>query len=86
MAKTKMTQTEKLLNALTAGETFTAKQAARKFRMPVENVGKRVFDLRNEGYCIYANKVAGTKQVSYRLGTPSRAIVAAGFRAMRDAA
>tara|TARA_S200002703_G_scaffold101664_1_gene88080 strand:- start:8 stop:268 length:261 start_codon:yes stop_codon:yes gene_type:complete len=86
MAKTKTTQATKILNALQAGETFTAKQAAKKFKMPVENVAKRVFDLRNEGYCVYANKTAGTNAVTYRLGKPSKAIIAAGFQAMRGAA
>ena len=85
MAKTAKPQVEKLLSALQAGESFTAKQAARKFRIPVANVSKRVYDLRSEGYCIYANKAKGSTQVTYRLGTPSKAIVAAGFRAMREA-
>lgn len=81
----KTPQSTKLLNALTKGQTFTAKEAAKRFNMPVANVSKRIYDLRSEGYCVYANKVTGSNEVSYRLGTPSKQIVAAGFAALRDA-
>jgi DNA-binding Lrp family transcriptional regulator len=77
----KTAQTTKLLNALQKGETFTAKEAAKRFNMPVANVSKRVYDLRSEGYCVYSNRVSGSTEVSYRIGTPSKAIVAAAFQA-----
>jgi len=84
MARKAKPQATKILSALQSGETFTAKQASKRFRMPVENVSKRVYDLRNAGYCVYANKSAGTREVTYRLGTPSKAVIAAGMQALRE--
>ena len=80
----KTPQSTKLLNALQKGESLTAKQAAKRFNMPVENVSKRIYDLRLEGYCVYSNRVSGSTEVSYRIGTPSKAIVAAAFQAGVD--
>jgi DNA-binding Lrp family transcriptional regulator len=80
----KTPQQTKLLNALQKGETLTAKQAAKRFNMPVENVSKRIYDLRLEGYCVYSNRVSGSTEVSYRIGKPSKAIVAAAFQAGVD--
>ena len=51
----------------------------------IGNVRATVSDLRFEGYAIYANRKTDTKgrtKTFYRLGRPSRAIVAAGYRAM----
>ncbi len=51
----------------------------------IGNVRATVSDLRFDGYAIYANKNTDTKgrtKTFYRLGRPSRAIVAAGYRAM----
>ena len=45
----------------------------------------RVYDLRDQGYCIYGNTKKGSNVVSYRLGTPSREIIKAGFKALRTA-
>ena len=73
----------KLLNALQRGETFTAKSAAKRFGVTSTEVSRRVYDLRSEGYCVYANRVAGSTEVMYRIGTPSKALIAAGFSAMR---
>jgi len=57
--------------------TLTTKQAQSKFG--IKNVGARIDELRSEGYSIYLNrKTVNGKRVSfYRLGTPSRAMVAA---------
>ena len=78
------TQTEKLLDALNSGQTFTAATAAKRFKMPVTSVNKRIHDLKNEGYMIYSNRVKGSNVVEYRLGTPSRAVVRAGIVALRE--
>lgn len=80
----KTPQATKILNLLQKGETFTAKEASKRFGIPTANVSKRIYDLRSEGYCVYANRVSGSTEVSYRLGTPSKAIVAAGFEALRS--
>lgn len=80
----KTPQATKILNLLQKGESFTAKEASKRFGIPTTNVSKRIYDLRSEGYCVYANRVSGSTEVSYRLGTPSKAIIAAGFEALRS--
>ena len=53
--------------------------------LDIGNVRATVSDLRFDGYAIYANRKTDTKgrtKTFYRLGRPSRAIVAAGYRAM----
>jgi Helix-turn-helix domain len=71
---------ERMLNALKQTEgynTFTTKQAQRRFG--IKNVSARINELRKEGHCIYTNtKILedGSKVSVYRLGKPSREIVA----------
>ena len=80
-----VTKQSRLLEALERGEELTAKQIAQRFGMP--NPTASVSALRFQGYPIYANKRTnklGATYTKYRLGTPSRAVVAAGFRAMRE--
>jgi predicted ArsR family transcriptional regulator len=51
----------------------------------VGNARSTVSALRMKGYAIYANQHKDTKgrvKTFYRLGTPSRAVVAAGYRAL----
>jgi hypothetical protein len=77
------TKSGKLLEALQSGEKLTAKQIGARFG--IANPTATVSDLRFNGYAIYANKHVDTKgrqTTQYRLGTPSRRIVAAGYRAM----
>tara|TARA_Y100000004_G_scaffold19919_1_gene20442 strand:+ start:5677 stop:5931 length:255 start_codon:yes stop_codon:yes gene_type:complete len=81
-AKTK-SQLNKLLNFFQKGGTLTAAQAEKKFG--VNRMSARVYDLRDQGYCIYGNTKKGSNVVSYRLGTPSREIIRAGFKALRTA-
>lgn len=80
-----VTKQSRLLEALERGEELTAKQIAHRFSMP--NPTASVSALRFKGYSIYANKRTnklGDTHTKYRLGTPSRAVVAAGFRAMSE--
>lgn len=67
-----MTNADRVLNALTDGKNKTVAQLERATR--VANVTATVADLRKQGYCIYTNKVRGEN--AYRLGTPSKAMVA----------
>ena len=61
-------------------EALTAKQIAARFG--IGNPTATVSDLRlRGGYAIYANPTK-TGVTRYRLGTPARAVVAAGYRAM----
>jgi hypothetical protein len=79
-----MNATQKILTALKSetSNTFTTKQARSRFG--IKNVAARIFDLRQEGHCIYTNtkKLSdGTKTTEYRLGKPSRAMVKAALAA-----
>jgi len=79
-----VTKQEQLLEALQAGEQLTTKQIADRFG--IANPTATVSNLRlNEGFAIYANKRTDTNGktfTKYRLGRPSRAVVAAGYRAI----
>ena len=73
----------RVLEALRKGEELTAKQIAARFG--VKNPTATVSDLRFAGFAIYANQHKDTKgrmTTKYRLGSPSRAVVAAGYRAL----
>lgn len=79
----KVTKQSRLLEALRGGEQLTAAQISQRFG--IKNPTATVSELRFQGFAIYANQHKDTKgQVTtkYRLGTPSREIVAAGYRAL----
>ena len=75
MSNTKLSKTQKIKNLFNKGATVTWKQLRTVYdlRSPAAMVGK----LRNEGMMIYENRSA--TGVSYRVGTPSKAIIAAGI-------
>ena len=79
-----LTKKEALLEGLRAHDRgLTAAQITAWFG--VRNVRATVSDLRMEGFAIYANQVADTKgriKTFYRLGTPARSVVAAGYAAI----
>jgi predicted ArsR family transcriptional regulator len=78
-----VTKQARVLEALKSGEQLTAKQIGARFG--VKNPTATISDIRLSGFAVYANKHTDTKgrvTTKYRLGTPSRAIVAAGYRAM----
>ena len=74
-----MTKSEKLINTLANGEALTAAQISARFG--IRNPAATVSDLRYNGYSIYANK-SKSGLTKYRLGTPRREVVAAGYRAL----
>jgi len=74
---TSTTQSQKVLNFLRSGQLLSAKQASGLFG--VTSLGKRVSELRANGYAIYTNTAKNGTTV-YRLGTPSRAMIAAAYR------
>lgn len=81
--KMTVTKQNRVLEALQSGEQLTAKQIAARFN--VKNPTATISNLRFEGYAVYANKHTDTKgrvSTKYRLGKPSREIVAAGYRAL----
>lgn len=79
-----MTQKSKLRKAFFNGAELTSKQIRSQFK--IASPTKIVSMLRLEdGLPIYANKHVDTKgreTTKFRLGTPSRAVIAAGYRAM----
>lgn len=79
---TNTTKQGRLLEALKSGEQLTAKQI--KARFGIANPTATVSDLRYAGFAVYANdrKTSNGTVTKYRLGSPSREIVAAGYRAL----
>ena len=72
----KLSKTQKIKNLFEKGATVTWKQLRTVYdlRSPAAMVGK----LRNQGLMIYENRSKKTG-VSYRVGTPSTAILVAGM-------
>ena len=78
-----MSKMERVLEVLSTGQELTAKQIEARFG--VGNARATVSALRMKGYPIYANEHKDTKgrvKTKYRLGSPSRAVIAAGYRAL----
>lgn len=79
----KVTKQGQLLEALRTGSEFTASQISETFG--IKNPTAAVSSLRFAGYAVYANQrksTDGSTVTRYRLGTPSRKVVAAGYRAL----
>ena len=72
-------QNEKLVEFFRSGKDITEGQARTRFG--VANLPARIAELRAEGYSIYKNKTKNGHTI-YRLGTPSRAMVAAAYSLM----
>lgn len=81
---TTLTQKQKLRVAFFNGAQLTSKQIRSQYK--IASPTKVISTLRLEdGLPIYANKHVDTKgreTTKFRLGTPSRAVIAAGYRAM----
>ena len=79
-----MTKVAKVYKALVVnGEELTAKQLASRY--DIGNPHDAVYQLRMEGYPIYCNKRKDSKgrvTHKYRFGTPSRKVIAAGYKAL----
>ena len=73
-----MSKQAKLLNYLSTGAEVTAKQIQGSFGL--KNPHDAIHQLRNQGHCVYGNKATladGTETTKYRIGKPSRHMVAA---------
>ena len=83
-----MTAKQKVLNYLSKDSeynTLTAQKMQSVFG--VANPSATINELRNEGHAIYLNSrinANGEKVSFYRLGTPTKRIVAAGIAAVRS--
>jgi predicted ArsR family transcriptional regulator len=80
-----MSNKQRVLEVLRAGEQLSARQIANRFG--VANPTALISDLRMSGYAIYLNEGSkderGRVRASkYRLGNPSRQVIAAGYRAL----
>ena len=73
-----LSKKQKLLNLLSKGSNVAWTTIQTKFEL--ESPRSMIDTLRAEGYMIYGNRVGGKKY--YRMGTPTRAIVAAGIKAL----
>jgi biotin operon repressor len=73
-----------VLKTLQSGRQFTAGQMAGLFGTTESTVAARISELRAQGYSIYSNTAKNGK-TAYRLGTPSRRMVAAAFAAAGSA-
>ena len=74
------TQKAKLIRSFKNGSQFTSAQISARFG--VANPTAAINDLRRDGYPIYANEVTnslGETYTKYRLGKPTRQMIAAGF-------
>ena len=84
---TTTTQAAKVEKALVNGAELTAKQITSRYG--VKNVRAVISKLRLSGLAIYLNKRVssydGETYMKYRIGTPKRSVVAAGYKALRTA-
>ena len=74
----RLSKKDKILNLLQRGQSVTWKALNTTFGL--KSPRAMVDTLRAEGYMIYGSKVKG-KHV-YRIGTPTRAIISAGIKAL----
>ena len=77
------TKTHKLMTALQSGEVLSAAQITKRFG--IGNPRAEVSRVRQAGVVVYANqRKAGNGVVvtEYRTGKASRALIAAGYRAL----
>ena len=81
---TTTTKTARVIAALEDGAELTAKQINARFR--VKNARALISSIRMQGYPVYLNKRVSTfngeTYNKYRLGTPTRSVVAAGYQAL----
>jgi hypothetical protein len=84
MTTTTTTKATKVIAALENGTELTAKQITARYG--VKNVRALMSSLRMQGYPVYLNKRVssfdGETYNKYRLGTATRAVIAAGYRAL----
>ena len=71
-----MSKRQKVLNLLSKGESVSWKTLRNRFDLGSPRA--LVDTLRSEGNMIYVNKTA--KGTSYRMGVPTKAIIAAGIK------
>ena len=81
---TNVTKTAKVIAALESGVELTGKQIESRYN--VGNARALISSLRMQGYPVYLNKRTngfGDTYSKYRLGTPSRAVIAVSYTHLR---
>jgi len=76
-----MSRQAKLLKYLESGNSVTARQIEGSFGL--KNPHGAIYNLRNEGHCIYSNPAKlsdGSETTKYRIGTPTKRMVAIAAR------
>jgi len=73
-----LSKKQKILNLLSKGNNVSWTSIQKTFDL--ESPRSMIDTLRAEGYMIFGNRVGGKKY--YRMGSPTRAIVAAGIKAL----
>ena len=81
MGRKRLANSTKFLNALLRGDSISWNEARTTFSL--QRPRAVVEKLREDGHCVYVNKT--TSGTSYRIGTPSKAIIAAGLKALDGA-
>jgi|TARA_R110001592_G_scaffold60496_3_gene183945 hypothetical protein len=75
MSRTKLSKKQKVFNLLSKGENVTWKLLRKRFDLTSPT--KMIDTLKSDGHCIYTNDTS--KGVAYRMGNPSKEIIAAGI-------
>ena len=78
MGRKALTKREKTMRLLSTGKNVT--WATLRNKLDLTSPRAMIDTLRSEGNCIYVNKHEG--QTAYRLGEPSKGVIAAGFKAV----
>lgn len=76
------TKTYKVFTRLQSGESLTESQAR---KLGVGNLRAEVSRIRQSGFAVYANSrraANGVNVTEYKIGKPSRKLIAAGYRAL----
>jgi hypothetical protein len=73
-----MSDKSRVFRYLMSGATLTVAQAEAR-GISADSLQKSISRLRSKGYAVYSNKNA-SGDISYRLGTPSREMVALAYR------
>ena len=81
--RTRVTKTAKVIAALEDGVELTGNQISARYG--VKNARALISSIRMQGYPVYLNQRTngfGDTYSKYRLGTPTRSVVAAGYQAL----
>ena len=80
MARPRLSKKQKVLNLLSKGQPVFWKTLRSRFDLVSPRA--MIDTLRSEGHMIYINQNTGTNgnNTSYRIGTPTKAIIAAGIQ------